>query len=260
MTLRRGGFTLALLVASWGGLDVRAAEAQCTYSVSPTTVSASSTGLNSSIGVTTGSSCAWTPVSTWPGSITSPGCPGWVFNFTVANTPAARAQAPRLSAARPSPCQSTNSCTYGVSPMSVSRAPINRPQQQHQGHPPAQLRVVPVSTVAPGSRSPSPGCPNWARSTSPSPQHHRQRAAPTMTVGGQTVTVTQSADSCLQRVAHVRLRCRPAQQQHRGHHRLELRVDAGQHGGLDHVPAPGCRAGVVQLHRRRKRTGSAPAP
>ena len=56
MTLRRAGITFALLFASWCGLDVRAAEAKCTYSVSPTSTSALSTGQSGSISVITGGS------------------------------------------------------------------------------------------------------------------------------------------------------------------------------------------------------------
>ena len=59
MTLRRSVVLFALVIV----LDVRAAEAQCTYSVSPLSVSALSTGFSGSISVSTGSSCAWTATS-----------------------------------------------------------------------------------------------------------------------------------------------------------------------------------------------------
>lgn len=61
MTRRRCGVLIALLFVFV--LDVGGAEAQCTYSVSPTSVSALSTGHNGSISVITGSLCAWTAVS-----------------------------------------------------------------------------------------------------------------------------------------------------------------------------------------------------
>jgi hypothetical protein len=124
MTLRRAGVTFALLLASWCGLDVRAAEAQCTYSVTPTTVSASSTGLNSSIAVTTGSSCAWTPTSTVPWiTITSGGMSGlgsFSFNVATNGTGSSRTGTMSVGGQTITVTQSATSCTYSVSPTTVS--------------------------------------------------------------------------------------------------------------------------------------------
>src|ERR1051326_8217437 len=57
---------LWLLVAIVVSLDVRAAEAQCTSSVTPTTVSVVQTGSTSSLSVVSGTNCTWTAVSNDP--------------------------------------------------------------------------------------------------------------------------------------------------------------------------------------------------
>lgn len=52
------------LVALLWILDVHAAEAQCSYSVSPTSFTVASTASNRTISVITGTQCAWTATST----------------------------------------------------------------------------------------------------------------------------------------------------------------------------------------------------
>jgi Putative binding domain, N-terminal len=123
MTLGRSAVRIALVCSLWSGLDVRSAEAQCTYSVSPTVVSAPATGLNSSISVITGSACAWTPVSAAPWiTITSGGMSGLgSFNFTVAanGTGTPRTGTLTVGGQVVTINQATGSCTYSVSPSSV---------------------------------------------------------------------------------------------------------------------------------------------
>ncbi len=122
---RRCGVLIALVVVFSWAFDVRAAEAQCTYSVSPTTVSAQSTGLNnSSISVITGSSCAWTAVSSVPWITVNTGTMSGLgsFNFTVApnGTGAVRTGTITVGGKIVTVTQSTGSCAYSVSPTSFS--------------------------------------------------------------------------------------------------------------------------------------------
>src|SRR5262245_4017714 len=88
---REGGRSMAkrhalFLVALMFVVDVRAAQAQCSFSVSPTSLSVPSFGTNSSLSVITGSSCTYTATTTDPWititSVTGKGL-GQV-NFTVA--------------------------------------------------------------------------------------------------------------------------------------------------------------------------------
>jgi Putative binding domain, N-terminal len=125
MTLRRAGITFALLVASWCGLDVRAAEAQCVYSVSPTSQSALSTGQSFSISVITGAFCAWTATSAVPwititfgASMTGLGS----TNYTVApnGTGSPRTGTLTVAGQTITVTQATSSCIYNVSPTSMA--------------------------------------------------------------------------------------------------------------------------------------------
>ena len=192
MTLRRASVTFALLFASWCGLDVRAAEAQCTYSVSPTTVSASSAGLNSSISVVTGSSCAWTPASTvaWI-TITSSGMSGLgSFSFSVAanGTGSPRTGTMIVAGQIVTVTQSTGSCTYSVSPTSVS-APmtgLNGSVSVTTGSSCAWSATSAATwiTVTSGGMS-GLGSVNYTVAPTTAPR------TGTLTVAGRTVTITQ---------------------------------------------------------------------
>ena len=121
MTPRRC-FALIILAVVLGA---RPAEAQCTYSVSPLNVSAPATGTNASILVITGSSCAWTAASTV----------GWITvtngaamsglgssNYTVApnTTGVVRSGTLIVAGQTVTITQAANSCTYNVSPTTVS--------------------------------------------------------------------------------------------------------------------------------------------
>lgn len=124
MTRRRSGVLIALVVVLCCAVDVRTVEAQCTYSISPTNVSAPSTGLNSSISVITGSSCAWTPVSSVPWiTVTSGGLSGLgSFSYTVSSngTGTPRTGTLLVGGQTVTVTQSTGSCTYSVSPTIVA--------------------------------------------------------------------------------------------------------------------------------------------
>jgi BACON domain-containing protein/all-beta uncharacterized protein len=123
MALRHAGLFVALMIV----LDVRAAEAQCSFSVSPTSISVPSFGTTSSLSVITGSSCtygatspdAWITIT----SVTGKGL-GQV-NFTVAanTTGATRVGTIVAAGVTVTVTQSASSCTASVTPSAIS-APL----------------------------------------------------------------------------------------------------------------------------------------
>ena len=121
MTLRRSVVLFALVIV----LDVRAAEAQCTYSVSPPSVSAPSTGFSGSISVITGSSCAWTAASSVGWITVTSGASMFGLgsaNYSVAPNGTGMPRTGTLTVAGQTVTitQATGSCSYSVSPPSVS--------------------------------------------------------------------------------------------------------------------------------------------
>ena len=197
MTRHRCGVLIALVVVLGCAVDVRAVEAQCTYSVSPTSVSAPSTGLDSSISVITGSSCAWTPVSSVPWiTITSGGMAGLgSFNYTVASTTTARTGTITVGGQIVTVTQGAGSCTYSVSPTSVS-APstgLNSSISVITGSSCAWTPVssVPWITVTSGGLS---GLGSFSYTVASNGTGAVRTG--TLSVGGQVVTVTQSTGSC----------------------------------------------------------------
>ena len=192
MTLRRSGLTIAFVGVLWCGLDVRPAEAQCTFSVSPTIVSAPSTQWTYSISVTTGSSCAWTPASSvaWI-TVTSGGMSGLgSFTFTVApnDTGAPRTGTLTVGGHIVTVNQSTGSCTYSVSPTSVP-APLTGLNGTisvvtGSGCPWTATSSLPWITVTSGGMS-GLGSVNFTVAATAAPR------AGTFTVAGRTVTVVQ---------------------------------------------------------------------
>lgn len=124
MILRRAAVLSAVLFV----LDVQPIEAQCSYSVGPTTVAAASTGQSGSISVITGTFCAWTATSgvswitiTAGASMTGLGS----ANYAVAQNTTGTARTGTLTVAGQTitVTQAANSCTYSVSPTTVSVTP-----------------------------------------------------------------------------------------------------------------------------------------
>jgi hypothetical protein len=192
MTQRRSRVLVALAAVLGCGLDIRAAEAQCTYSVSPMTLSAPSTGLNSSISVITGSACAWTPVSTVPWiTVTSGGMSGLgSFSFTVAQNGTGMPRTGTLTVGGHVVTinQASASCTYSVTPASVT-APLtglNSSIAVVTGSGCAWTATSPVAwiTVTSGGMS-GLGSVNFTVAAATTSR------TGTFTVAGQTVTVIQ---------------------------------------------------------------------
>ena len=194
MTPRRCFALIALAVV----LGARPAEAQCTYSVSPKNVSVPSTGSNASISVITGSSCAWTATSAvgWI-TITSGAAMSGLgsSNYSVApnTTGALRSGTLTVAGQTVTITQAANSCTYSVSPTSVSAPPTGSN---------ASVSVTTGSscgwnatsmadwiTITSGASMSGLGSTNYtvAANTTGSMR------TGTLMVAGQTVTITQAA-------------------------------------------------------------------
>jgi hypothetical protein len=199
MTLRPCGVLAALLFVSWCGLDVRAAEAQCTYSVSPPSVSVPSTAFNGSISVVTGSLCAWTAQSSvsWI-TITSGGMSGiGSFSYSVAANGAGTPRTGTLLVGGETVniTQGTGSCSYSVSPANVS-APstgLNGSVSVVTGSLCAWTATSSVSwiTVTSGGMS---GIGSVSYSVAANSTGSLRVG--TLLVAGQTLTITQATGSC----------------------------------------------------------------
>jgi hypothetical protein len=121
----RCGVLLALVLAC----GARPALAQCSYSVSPSSVSAPSTGTVGTVSVITGSSCAWTMVSsvswiTVTRGASSQGLASADYAVAANTTGAVRVGTLTVAGRTVTVTQAASSCTYSVSPTSLT-APIN---------------------------------------------------------------------------------------------------------------------------------------
>jgi hypothetical protein len=105
-------------------LDASAAEAQCTYSVSPTTFAVSSTASTRTLSVITGTQCAWSAVSTvgWITIASATGSGIGSVTFLIEQNPTATARSGTLMVAGQtiSVTQDVGSCTATVTPTSFS--------------------------------------------------------------------------------------------------------------------------------------------
>jgi hypothetical protein len=182
-------------------VTVTQAASSCTYSVSPTTVSALSTGLNATVSVTTGASCSWTAVSnaTWititsPASMTGFGS----TNYTVAANTSGSARTGTMAIAGHTVTinQAANSCAYTVTPTTVSAASagMNGSVSVTTGASCAWTAAsnVPWITITSGSSTTGLGSANYTVAANTSGLSR----SGTMTIAGQSVSVTQSAAAC----------------------------------------------------------------
>lgn len=121
MALRRCCALILLALA----LDVRAARAQCTYSLSSTSASVPSTANTGSLSVVTGTSCTWTAVSNvgWvsiTGGATGIAIGTVTYSVAANTTGAARSGTLTIAGKTFTINQAANSCTYTLSATSAS--------------------------------------------------------------------------------------------------------------------------------------------
>jgi hypothetical protein len=120
MRLRYCGLLVALIFV----VGVRTSEAQCTATVTPTSVSVSSVGSSSALSVITGTSCTWTATSSvsWITVTSATGAGIGQVNYTVAANSSGAVRTGTLLVAGKTVTftQSANSCVYTITPTSVS--------------------------------------------------------------------------------------------------------------------------------------------
>jgi Putative binding domain, N-terminal len=126
MTLTRCGAFVALI---WI-LDASAAEAQCSYSVSPTTVASPSTTGTRTITVITGTQCTWSAASTVPWITVTSGSGGQGIGsvtFVLAENQSSTARTGMVLVAGQTVTvtQEASSCTYAVTPASFSVSAVS---------------------------------------------------------------------------------------------------------------------------------------
>jgi hypothetical protein len=192
MVVRRAGVLIAVLFV----LDVQSIEAQCSYSVSPLTFSALSTGQSSSISVITGGLCTWTATSTVPwititsgASMTGLGS----ANYTVAanTTGSARTGILHVAGQTVTVTQAANSCSYNVSPTSVSIVPtgMNGSIAVITGGLCSWTAVSAVPWIVVTGGASMTGLGSASYSVGPT----TVARVGTLTVAGQTVTISQGS-------------------------------------------------------------------
>jgi hypothetical protein len=182
-------------------VNISQASGSCAYSVSPTNVSVPSTGSNNSIAVTTGSSCAWTATSnvSWITITAGASMSGLgSVDYAVATNTVGVARTGTMTIAGQTVVvtQAASSCTYSVSPMSVT-APSTGSNGSvavttGSGCPWTSVSSVSWITVTAGSSMSGLGSTDYAVA----PNTTGASRSGTLTVAGKTVTFTQSAASC----------------------------------------------------------------
>jgi hypothetical protein len=195
MTLRYCGPLVALFFV----IGVRTADAQCTATVTPTTVSVSSIGSTSSLSVVSGTNCTWTAVSnvSWITVTSFTGSGIGQVNYTVAANTSGAVRTGTMTVAGQTVTftQSANNCTYSVTPTSVNVSSIGST---------SALSVVsgtscswtPVSNVSWITVNSFTGAGIGQVNYTVAANTSSAVRSGTITVGGVVVTFTQAANSC----------------------------------------------------------------
>ena len=175
--------------------------ASCTYSISPTSVNAGSTGGTGTLSVTSLAGCAWTAASnvSWV-TITSgsSGSGNGQVGYSVAANTGTSARTGTLTAAGRTFTITQNgaSCSYSILPSSVSLGPTGGTGavsvSSLAGCPWTAASNVSWVTIASGGSGSGSGQVNYSVAVNTSPS---QRTG-TMTIGGRTFTITQQGEPC----------------------------------------------------------------
>lgn len=177
----------------------------CTYSISPTTAPFTSSGGSSNIVVSTLTACAWTASSpaAWVTFSTTNGTGNATVTYTVAANASTVARNTTLTVAGNSftVTQSGAACTFALTPASVSVASgaSSGTVAMTAGVGCAWSAVANQTwlTITSGSSSSGNGSVGYTIGANPDTAIR----AGTLTIGGQTFTVTQAAAACLFSVA-----------------------------------------------------------
>lgn len=195
-TPRTGTLTIA-----GSTVTVTQAAAPCSYTVSPTSVSTAAAGGNATLTVTTTAGCAWTAVSnaSWI-TVTAgaSGSGGGTVTISVGANAALTSRSGTLTVAgrTVTVTQAGISCSYAVAPASVS-SPYGGEARTITVTAPAgcswsAVSNVPWITVNTGTS----GSGNGAVTISIEPNSVTSPRSGTLTIAGQTVSVTQEAVPC----------------------------------------------------------------
>jgi hypothetical protein len=195
MALRYGCVLIALIFV----VGVDTAEAQCSATVTPTTVSVSSIGSTSSLSVVSGTSCTWTAVSSvaWITVTSATGAGIGQVNYTVAanSTGIARTGTMAVAGQTVTFTQAASSCSYSVTPTSVS-VPSTGSTSAFSVVTGTSCTWTPVSSVAWITITSATGSGIGQVNYTVAPNTTGLQRIGTITVGGVTVTFTQAASSC----------------------------------------------------------------
>ena len=190
----------AAFVTLIGLLDAAAAGAQCVYTLTPTAFTVPSTSGTRTIGIVTGTQCSWTAVSAANWITISSGASGTGFGWTTISIEPNTSAGPRtgtlmVAGQTVSVSQEGGSCPSTVSPTSVSIGPLSTSRT---------LSVV-SGTLCSWSATSSAAwitVTNAGTGSGASPVTFSVTANPeafprtgTLTVAGQSVTVTQTGVS-----------------------------------------------------------------
>ena len=181
-------------------LDASVAEAQCSYTVTPTTIAAASTSGTRTVSIVTGTQCSWTATTTdsWitvTSGATGQGMGNVTFLVAANGTGSARTGTLTVAGKTVTVTQAANSCTYSVTPSSFSIDALST----------SRTLSVTAGTQCTWSATTTE---TWITITNPgsgigiSPVTFSVTAngasaqrVGTLTVAGQTVTVTQAGTS-----------------------------------------------------------------
>jgi hypothetical protein len=189
-----------IIVAIALTLDVRAAEAQCTSTVTPTSVSVPQAATTGSLSVVSGTQCSWTAVSndSWITVTSATGSGIGSVNYSVAanTTGASRTGTMTVAGKTVTLTQSASGCASTVTPTTVTIAQTGSTGSSLSVVSGTQCTWTAVSndswitvTSATGSGIGQVNYTVAANTTGVS-------RTGTMTVAGQTVTVTQPGSGC----------------------------------------------------------------
>ena len=175
------------------------AGASCSYSISPASEAIAAAGGSSTIGVTTGDSCAWSSASNASWITIASGAsgtgPGTVKLTIAANTGAARTGTATIAAQTFTVTQAAAPCGYSLSPATLDLAPAGGEGRTSvsagSGCAWTATSNAAWITVTGGSSGTGNGVVVF--NAAPNPGAARSG---TITIGGQTMTVTQQAAPC----------------------------------------------------------------
>jgi hypothetical protein len=171
----------------------------CSYSINPATEAIAAAGGTATIAVSTGSSCAWTsaPHAPWI-TIASGGSgtgPGTVRLNVGANSGAARTGTATIAAQTFTVTQAAAPCTYSLSPATVDLAAAGGEGRTNvsagAGCAWTATSNAPWITVTGGPSGTGSGVVVFNAAANPGAAR-----SGTITIGGQTLTVTQQATVC----------------------------------------------------------------